>query len=245
MNINLANLHKNERGIAHLALILIVLAVVGVGGFAFWRVASYNNNRDANGTPVGSGSSNTATLSDECVAMTKDENICRLGSISDLSKFSAEVRVTMQGAEGPVTSVVKYDGKGNSQVSGLADGINIGGKTYVYLFDKWYDAGGDASQKPDDPASSFSIATTAGIKYENLGKEPCGDDTCYRYRMSGGILGDGVVVCLFGDKDYLPRYYEATGGLTGDLTMTIEYKSITITAPEGALPISSLVPGGI
>jgi len=37
----------------------------------------------------------------------------------------------------------------------------------------------------------------------------------------------------------LPRYYETTGGLTGDLVMTIEYKPVTISAPAGALPISS------
>jgi len=109
--------------------------------------------------------------------------------------------------------------------------------------DAWYDYGADASQMPKSEIPSLGFATTAGIKYENQGKEPCGDDTCFKYRMTGGILGDGVVVCWFGDEDFLPRRYESTGGLLGALTMTIDYKPITITAPEGARPISSLVPG--
>lgn len=44
MGINPLKIRKDERGIAHLALILIIVGVVGVGAFAFWRVSSYNNN---------------------------------------------------------------------------------------------------------------------------------------------------------------------------------------------------------
>lgn len=243
MNFRLASIRKDERGIAHLALILIVVAVVGVGAFAFWRVSSYNNNKDADGAPISGSQNNTATLSEECVAATGDENICRLGAITNLSAYAAEVRVTMQGAEGPVNWLVKYDGKGNTQIDGdIAQSIAVDGKNYIYMMDKWWDTGTDTSQAPQDPVD-FNIATTAGIKYENLGKEKCGNDTCFRYRMSGGILGDGVVICLFGDKDYLPRYYEATGGLTGAMKMTIEYKAVSIIAPEGARPISELYSG--
>jgi len=230
---------KSQKGFAHLVLILIILAVVGIGGLAFWRVSSYNNKKDTGKTVSSDKSQNTADVSNECVLLTKDENICRLGAITDLSKISSEVKVTMKLEGESIESTVKYDGKGNSEVSGIADGITVDGKNYVNISGVWYDTGNDTSQQPSDPASSFSIATTAGVKYENLGKEPCGNDTCFRYRMTGGILGDGVVVCLFSDKDYLPRYYETTGGLTGDLVMTIEYKPVTISAPAGALPISS------
>lgn len=238
------SIHQDSKGLAHLALIFLVLAVVGVGGFAYWRVSSYNNNKDANGKSIDK-STNTATLSDECVEQTGDENICRLGAISDLSQFASEVRLTTDGGDGPITSVIKYDGKGNHTVdTGTgAMGISVGGKYYIYMMDKWYDSGNDSSQAPKSSVPSFGFATTAGIKYENLGKEACGDATCFNYRMSGGILGDGVVTALFGDEDYLPRRINSTGGLIGNLTMTIEYKDITITAPEGALPISSLSAG--
>jgi hypothetical protein len=139
-------------------------------------------------------------------------------------------------------STIKYDGKGNSDttVGDVGRGITVNGKNYIYM-DAWYDTGNDTSQMPDDQMPDLGFATTAGIKYENLGKEPCGKDTCFKYRMSGGILADGTVVCWFGDKDYLPRRYESTGGLLGKLTMVIDYKPVTITAPEGAKPISSLM----
>jgi hypothetical protein len=246
--------HKNlriltdSRGFAHLAIILVVLAVGGVGGFAYWRISSYNNNDGANGRTTnndGSESTNSATLSDECVAQTGDENICRLGAISDLSQYSSEVKMTMQGADGPMTYTIKYDGKGNHYVDigGGNMGMSVGGKYYIYMMDKWYDSGNDSSQVPKSSVPSFGFATTAGITYENQGKEPCGDDTCFKYKMSGGILADGVVTATFGDKDFLPRRIDSTGGLLGNLSMVVDYKDVTITAPEGALPISSLTSG--
>ena len=238
MAIKKLSIHKDARGIAHLAIILLFLGVAGVGGFAYWRVSSYNNNEDANGKSTSQdGSTNTATLSDECVEQTGDENICRLGAISDLSGFSSEVHLTTEAG----TSIIKFDGKGNHIVdtgTGL-QGISVGGKYYINMDGTWYDSGNDSSQAPKSSVPSFGFATTAGITYENLGKEACGSDTCFRYKLSGGLLGDGVVIALFGDEDYLPRRIESTGGLLGNMTMTVEYKDITITAPEGALPISS------
>lgn len=237
-------LHKDSRGFAHLLLILLFVGVIGIGGVVYWRVSSYNNQSRANGeatvAPDGTAS-NSGAISDECVALTGDENICRLGAISDLSQYSSVVNMDMNGLK----SVIKYDGKGNSdtEVGDLGRGITVGGKNYIYVMDAWYDSGNDTSQMPKSEVPSLGFATTAGIKYENLGKEPCGDDTCFKYRMTGGVLGDGVVVCWFGDKDFLPRRYESTGGLLGKLTMTVEYKPVTVTAPAGARPISSLVPG--
>lgn len=243
MHINRINLHSDSRGIAHLFLILIVAGVVGVGGFAYWRVSSYNNKDDSSGretTTPGGSTANTADKSDECVALTGDENICRMGSITDLSKFSSVVTMNMNGMQ----STIKYDGKGNNDTNlgDLGRAITVNGKNYIYMMDAWYDTGNDTSQVPDSQMPDLGFATTAGIKYENLGKEACGSDTCFKYRMSGGILGDGVVTCLFSDKDYLPRYYESTGGMLGQMTMTIAYQPVTITAPEGAKPISSLMP---
>lgn len=244
MAIRLVKLHKDTRGIAHLFLILLVVGVIGVGGFAYWRISSYSNKDKAEGreTTTDGTSNNTGAISEECIVQTGDENICRLGAISDLSQYSSEVTMTSEGA----TYVIKFDGKGNTDTS-LGDagrGISVGGKYYIYMMGKWYDSGNDASQAPQNPVPNVGFATTAGIKYENLGKEPCGNDTCLKYRMTGGILGEGTVVCWFGDKDFLPRRYESTGGgLLGSMTMTIDYKPITITAPEGALPISSLMSG--
>ncbi len=245
MSLSLTKLHNDSKGFAHLILILAIAGMVGVGGLTFWRISSYNNNEDASGrqtvAPDGT-SSNSATVSDDCVAQTGDENICRLGAISDLSQYSSVVTMKMNGT----TSVIKYDGKGNSEVTlgGDPAGITIGSRNYIYVMDAWYDAGGDDTQVPKTSVPSFGFATTAGIKYENKGKEACGNDTCFRYHMSGGLLREGVVNALIGDKDYLPRLIDSKGGLLGDLTMSVVYKPITITAPAGAQPISSLMPSG-
>lgn len=239
MFIKKLGLHKDMRGLADMTLIVVILAVVGIGGFAVWRVTSYNNNKDADGKALNDGSGrNTATLSDECVQATGDENICRLGSIAtDLSQFASEIKGTWNGDN----IVMRYDGKGNMEMEGFVEGKTVGGRNYVYIFDGWYDTTGDSAHQAQTVPMDFGFATTAGIKYENLGKEACGDHTCFHYRMTGGLLGDGVVECWFSDKDYLPRKCVATGGLTGRMSLDIEYRDdITISAPEGAKPVSEV-----
>ena len=152
--------------------------------------------------------------------------------------------MTMDGGEGSMTSVILFDGKGNYSIdtgTGLM-GMSVDGRYYVYM-DSWYDTGEDPSQVPKTSVPSMGFATTAGITYENLGKEPCGNATCFHYRLTGGALGDGVVTTLFGDQDYLPRTIDSTGGLIGKLSMTVDYRDITITAPADARPIESMYSG--
>jgi hypothetical protein len=242
---NKIRISKDSRGFAPLLIVLLIVALVGAGGFAYWRISSYNDNKDTKGKTSSAdktAGTNTATLSKECVAQTGDENICHLGAIADLSNYASEVHMTMGEGEEANSSVIKFDGKGNHFIDAGqgVQGMSIGGHYYANMDGTWYDTGSDPSQSPKASVPSMGFATTAGIKYENLGKEPCGKDTCFHYKLTGGAVGDGVVTTLFGDKDYLPRTIDSTGGLIGKLSMTIEYKDITLTAPEGAKPISSL-----
>lgn len=240
---------RNQKGFAPVIILLLIVAVVGVGGFAYWRVSSYKDDKDTS-----SNSENTketaseetkkadsTAVSDECIAQTGDENICHLGAIADLSKYASEVHLTLGEGTDAMTAVTKYDGKGNYTIDagGGLLGMSVGGKYYIFM-ERWYDTGDDPSQVPEDSVPSLGFATTAGIKYENLGKVPCGKDTCFSYKLTGGMLDDGVVTTLFGDKDYLPRSLTSTGGFLGALTMTVEYKDVTITAPTDAIPISEL-----
>lgn len=244
MKITIGTMRKAEQGFAHVFLVLLALLVVGgIGGLAVWRISSYNNSHgdNANGAANNDGSGkNSATVSDACIAQTHDANICHLGAIDALDKHASVVKITMQGADGAQTFTEKFDGKGNNSVeSGEISGITLKGHQYVLLNGSWIDFGSDSSQAPSAP-SAPALATTAGIKYENLGKVDCGKDTCYKYRCSGSLLGSSTVLVTFGTKDYLPRHYDVTtpeGGtsLLGNMTMDITYQAVSITAPSGAL----------
>jgi len=246
MKIKVRSLRSTEQGVAHILFILLAfLAVAGIGGLAVWRISSYNNSRgdNANGSAENDGSGkNTATLSSDCVAMTHDENICHLGAIDGFDKHASVVKVTTQSDGDSRTITEKFDGKGNSTVeSDGINGITLNGHTYVQLGETWIDYGGNKSQAPSTTAAP-ALATTAGVKYENLGKVACGSDTCYSYRCSGGILGTSTVLVTFGTADYLPRHYDVStpsGGasLLGNMTMDITYGAVTITAPAGALTL--------
>lgn len=238
------SLRKSQQGFAHIVLVaVLLLAAAGVGGLAYWRISSYNNSHgdNANGAPENDGSgTNTATVSEECIAMTHDENICHLGAIDGFEKHAATVKIVMQGEDGSRTFTEKFDAKGGTVVESEGiNGITVGGHTYVQLDGTWIDYGGDnsnAASAPEAPA----LATTAGVKYENLGKVDCGDTTCFKYRCTGGILGSSTVLVTFGTKDYLPRHYDIStpsGGesLLGNMTMDITYGSVSIIAPAGAL----------
>lgn len=240
------NLRKAEQGIAHILLMLLLfLVVAGVGGVAVWRISSYNNNHgdNANGSTNNDGSgNNSATASNECIAMTHDANICHLGAVQSPDKHASTVKLVMQTDNGSQTWTEKFDGKGSSSVEGAGiAGITVSGHSYAQIDGRWIDYGSDKSQNPTAPAAP-ALATTAGIKYDNQGKVACGSDTCFKYRCSGGILGNSVVLVTFGDKDYLPRHYDVTtpsgvAGLLGNMTMDITYGPVTITAPAGALTL--------
>ena len=187
---------SGSKGFAHILILLVVIAVLGVGGAAYWRISSYNKNDSKDSTQ--SGNKDSAALSSECVAQTKDENICHLGAISDLSSYSSEVHMTTGSGDEKNSAVMKFDGKGNYFIDagGGIQGMSVNGKYYIYM-EKWYDTGSDPSQVPKSSVPSFGFATTAGITYTNLGKEACGKDTCFKYKLSGGMLGDGIVTTTF------------------------------------------------
>ena len=246
MKIQVRSLRRAEQGFAHIFLIfLVILLVAGIGGLAVWRISSYNNNSgdNANGVANNDGSgNNSATASADCVAKTHDANICHLGAVDGLGKHASIIKLTMQTDGGAQTWTEKFDGKGNSSVeSGPISGITLGAHNYALVGGTWVDYGSSSAQAPSAPAAP-SLATTAGIKYENLGKEACGSDTCYKYRCTGGILGTSTVLVTFGTKDYLPRHYEVSTpsggtGLLGNMTIDITYQPVTITAPAGALTL--------
>jgi hypothetical protein len=238
------SLRKSEQGVAHIFLVLlVVLAVVAIGGLAVWRISSYSNNSgsNANGKAENDGSgNNTATVSDECIAQTHDANICHLGAIDGLDKHSSVVKLTLQTEGGSQNWIEKFDGKGNSSVdNGEIGGVIVGGHNYSLISGTWIDFGGNGAQSPTAPTAP-ALATTAGLKYENQGKVSCGSDTCYKYRCSGGVLGSSTVLVTFGIKDYLPRHYDVStpsGGasLLGNMTIDITYQPVTIIAPTGAI----------
>ncbi len=234
---------QTSGGFAVLVLIVVIALVAGASGFALWKISSYNKT-NTTGKTSGTTGQNSATLSEECVARTGDPNICHLGAISDLSNYASEVHMTTGTGEDARSATIRFDGKGNHFVDageGLL-GMSVGGHYYVYM-DRWYDTGSDGSQAPKASVPSFGFATTAGIEYENLGKEACGKDTCFHYRLTGGMLGDGVITTLFGDQDYLPRELDSQGGFIGDLSMTVTYMDVTITPPADAVPISDMSAG--
>jgi hypothetical protein len=239
----MSKLGKDSKGIAHVLLILLVAGVVGVGGFAVWRISSYNDKSDQSGvetTDLKGEKANSADVSAECVAKTGDTNICRMGAIPALGKYNTVQTLKIGGQ----TYTIRSDDKGNIEtiIPGLSRSVETNGKYYINMDGVWYY--NDKEQAADVPMPDLGFATTAGIKYDNRGKVKCDSGTCLDYKMTGGILGDGVVTALINDKDYIPRQIVSKGGLLGNLTLDIQVlDKVTINVPTGAKPISSMFGG--
>lgn len=74
---------SNEHGFAHLGLILLVLVVVAVGGFAFYRVSSAN--KDKTDTPVASSQAASSDDDDQ-----GDKEAADLDSVDDSNDAVAD-----------------------------------------------------------------------------------------------------------------------------------------------------------
>ena len=125
-------LKKDERGLATIGIIAIVVVVLGAAGFVGYRVM--NKDKDTKSSSISAADAKAA--SEACLKEYNDEELCKFTSNYDLEK--EPYVMTMTNTSGGQTSTVAMssDGKGNTQVkSGSGDQqfevITVGGFIYT------------------------------------------------------------------------------------------------------------------
>lgn len=239
-------LSSDNRGIAHIALVAVIVVVVAAVGFAAYRVMNQEKDSDTSG-----GASTSESQSTEVPCESDDKDLCKFFTSW---KASEKYRMSTKGDDGE--AVFEVDGE-KSRVKMTLNGnpyevITIGKATYTKAGDKWYkqtikDAEDDVAKdyKVDFDEPDESDETEDDSTYKKLGKEACGNLNCFKYEViEKGSTGDKQYI-WFDDKDYqLRRVQSVTKDGTTD--MTFEYSNVTISEPSPVTELGEnqyIVPG--
>ena len=239
------NLMSDARGIAHVAMVLLVVVVLGGIGFAGYTVM----NKSKKSADL------SQTLKEAFKACDKeeDEELCRFFSNLGLGK---EVRVTTKTTENGVTRTSLYESSGGnwhtkSEADVHFEMIAIGNTNYTYDPGKgvWWKS--TASEATDDIKEEFDndLSDPAEDKeveedkaqYVSRGKEACGSFMCFKYEIVDPSTPEEKNFVWFDDKEYLIRR-SLTEYPEGNNDVTYEYTDINISEPS---PVQELGPNQV
>lgn len=248
----------DERGIAHILLVILGVVVIAGVGFAGWKVVNNKSNTNSNNTTnsgstassTGKTSTGTSVTADaSCLAQFHDANLCHFaGNSSDFNKTAYTATLTLvQSGSTTSTSVLKNDGSGNTELTGSGSGqvinaITLAGVTYVQSngTGPWIEYPTGASAPTTSPTSNMNIGVgSVGITFKSLGTAACGSLTCYKYQVTSAADPGVTQDVWFDNSSYKLRewYYSPSSGNSTDMTVT--YGPVTITKPSDVESLSA------
>jgi len=240
---------SHQRGIAHLGLIVLVIAVLAVIGGAGYVVMSKNKDT---ANPLTAASDKAAEKAIQAATKAQcdklnDDDLCKFMTNMKMSK---QYRITSTSSDG-TKSVIEIDGdKTHMMMSGeyAYESISIDKTTYVKAGDTWYK---QTTKTPETEVPSAAKPEIDDIvkddttpekedktSYRKLGKEACGSLQCFKYEVVNPDTPDDKQFMWFDDKDYQLR---RTSSVTpeGTTDQTYEYTGVKISVPS---PVKELGP---
>ncbi|HUD07375.1 MAG TPA: hypothetical protein VMR34_05820 [Candidatus Saccharimonadales bacterium] len=244
-------LSSDERGVAHVLYVVLVVIVIAGIGVVGWKVASKHKSPTSGTSSTASTSSNTAAskaADSTCLATYHDTRICNFASNSTSfakTAYTAALNITQSGATSTLT--LENDGKGNTKLTGSANGqefnsITLNGVTYVQSggTGAWIEYPTGTTAPTTNPTSSMNIGVgSSGVTFKYLGTAACGSLTCYKYQVSDSLMPGTTQYVWFDNSSYQLRQWQATDS-SGTTDMTITYGSVNITVPSPVESLSSI-----
>jgi outer membrane lipoprotein-sorting protein len=234
------NYRKDERGIAHVEIIVIVVVVLAVAGFIGWRVLGQGGSKSSDSTATDKATQQA--LKAECEKI-DDDDLCKF-----FTSWKSSTKYRMIATGDGQTSTFEIDGD-NSRISVTGemtyDVITIGKSTYTKAGDVWYkqtikDPEDDVSKeyKQDFTEPDESTPEADKTTYKKHGKEACGNLSCFKYEVVDPKQADVKEFIWFDDKDYQLRKVSHDGP-DGKSEMTFEYSNVSVKEPS---PVKELGP---
>lgn len=253
------SLRKDQGGIAHLLIIVLVVVVLAGVGFAAWWV--FVKNKDDTPAAIQNASQEAQdaanTTKTACMSQYDDQDLCNMIAVQTANPFEQRASViTMTGTSLGTnnTLVVSSDGQGNSQTNMTSDGetynyISFNGITYFQYETggTWYTYGSSSNDATEETSSIESgldamLSSLTTTTYTKVGQEACGNLTCLKYQIIDSDTPNSSYTVWFDTTDYMLRqFYQADEN--GELTMVVDYQAVTITAPSPVEDMSSLYDG--
>ncbi len=237
----------NQQGFAHIGLVVGAVVFIGLIGFIAWRVWDAKTNSPA-------GKLQQALANVKCDISDKD--LCKFFTSW---KQSASYKVASSDTTGGKTTTSTFESADSGKRFHVL--MSVEGKPYetitigntVYTKDsndgKWwkqtiepakendYKAGNDFEFK--EPAKDAK--PEAQTQYKLIGKEACGNLTCFKYQVIDPATKDQTQYIWFDTKDYqLRRMRTETKDTVSDQTFL--YDKVAINEPS---PVKELGPNQV
>jgi outer membrane lipoprotein-sorting protein len=245
---------QDQRGVAHLMLVILVVVVAGVIGGVAWRVISQQKDNKTNSSPTTAAGSvkEDKEVEKACLSAIKDKNLCKFASKSsfDFSNgVSYQALMTTTDKAGKKTVIdSSVDGKNNTSAVTKENGTAL--TSYVLLNNVMYTKNAGEATWTKYPATNDNSATQSSkpasdievdtkdftgekntITYKALGKEKCGNLTCFKYQVIDKENPSDETFMWFDTKDYvIQRYSFKNAEGSNDIVFT--YKSVKIKEPS-------------
>jgi len=234
------NYKKDEHGVAHLMLIVLVAVVVAVIGGVAWKVSS---NKNGSNSSTGS-SALSAQAKSACMSTYNDSSLCSFEAASaaspiDKTAYTATLTNNQSGSTSTLT--FKQDGKGNTaltmtggDVAGQFNTIEFGGSTYMQSDGTWikYPSGSAPTQTSDPSTNLDFLSSLTSTKFTKVGTEACGDLSCLKYQISDNITPNATQYVWFDTSQYKLREWKSTDSTSGTTDMKLSYGAVSISAPS-------------
>lgn len=217
-------------------VVLVILAIIGAGAYVVFGKKSLPG-------PL-STVTNRVTLNPNCKY--NDPDLCKfINGWKEVQYFTATSSSTYQGQSSDL--VMKSIGDDKSQFTMSQNGqenyntIKIGDATYTkdYTDGKWVKtvAKTDATSTDEKQLESEidfdekADETADNTTYKKIGKEACGNLTCFKYQVIDPDITDSTEYIYFDDKEYqLRKMSSESAGATSETTF--DYSKITISEPS-------------
>jgi outer membrane lipoprotein-sorting protein len=242
-------LRNSQKG---LAPILIVLAVLVVGGVGFFV---YSQAKDDGGNVVQTEASKA--VNDACNTALKDKDFCKFASNwQTVLNYTSVNTSTSNGT----TSTIKVETEdaNKTRITSTDNGkeiaayITIGKDFYTKdetdgAWTKYTDTSANSNTstdvKSDFKVSDFDAATLAKTEYKKIGKEDCGKLSCFKYQIVDKENTANEQFIWFDTKDYLMRRMTISeSGTSSDITVSYEHVSISAPTPVKESSSSTITP---
>jgi len=242
---------KDQRGFGHVGIVLAIVVIAAVGGAGYFV---WHKNQAKTPEAMATKAIQDAIKNAKCDY--NDKDLCKFfsswkaqGSYSVLSTSEADGQKT--------TTNMQVEGNdAHITVSGAVtyDVISIGQDTYTKAADgTWWKqttANDTATQYKDNAKVDLKdpdTTTTAASKvtYTKLGKEKCGNLTCFKYQEVDPGDAKTTTLLWFDDHDYQLRRTQTTNE-GGTFDATYSYNSVKVGVPSPVKVLGAnqyLIPG--
>ncbi|MDB5163765.1 MAG: hypothetical protein JWS12_383 [Candidatus Saccharibacteria bacterium] len=250
------SLRRDDRGMAHVALVLlaviVIAAIAGIGYYVMKGNKKTSTPKSAalttasTATPVASANKEIET---DCTKLYNDKDFCKFASAFSYANRSYKLTSKGTSAQSGASELsIEVDAKSNdhtvSKVNGqvVLEAITL--DNYIYSRDSatgtWIrdpknsDSGAQSNPADDlkvDLKSEAAKAADKRTQYKKIGKEACDSVTCFKYQIVDPAQTDTTSYIWFGDKDYqLHRF--SMKNTDGNSDTSFSFTSVSIKAPS-------------